>query len=67
MRTVGIREEMVRLGVLHVEMSVRVSSMSYGSVLLTRIVGKGLWLNSGPYILGEALKALGNIEKASFV
>ena len=34
--------------------------MSYGSVLLTRIVGKSLWLNSD-------FEALDNIEKASFV
>ena len=46
----------------------RVLSMFYGSVLFTRIRGKGLWLSLGPY--QERLlktEALDNIEKASFV
>ena len=32
-----------------VAMSVRMLSMFYGSVLLTRIVGKNYWLSSGPH------------------
>ena len=37
---------MAGLSVLYVEMSVRVLSMFYGSVLLTRIVGRSSWLLS---------------------
>ena len=40
---------MAGLSVFRVEMNVRVLSMFYGSVLLTRLRGKGLWLSSGPY------------------
>ena len=32
-----------------VEMNVRVLSMFYGSVLLTRLRWKGLWISLGPY------------------
>ena len=40
---------MAGLSVVRVEMNVRVLSRFYGSVLLTRIRGKGLWLSLGPY------------------
>lgn len=36
------------------------------SVLLTRIVGKSLWLSSGPY-QERLLKTFNKIEKAFFV
>ena len=40
---------MAGLSVFYVVMSVRILSMFYGSVLLTRIVGENSWLSSGPH------------------
>ena len=54
--THGLNEELGRhrgrmagLSVFYVAMSVRMLSMFYGSVLLTRIVGKSSWLSLGPH------------------
>ena len=40
---------MAGLSVFYVAMSVRMLSMFYRSVLLTRIVGKSSWLSLGPH------------------
>ena len=40
---------MAGLSVFYVVMSVRVLSMFFSSVLLTRIVGKSSWLSSEPH------------------
>ena len=61
---------MAGLSVFYVAMSVRVLSMFYGSVLLTRIYSREEFMIKLRSTLGEAFKdfeALDNIERASFV